>query len=253
MITRVMRHALTAAALLVACLFASQPAHAQESRCASCHYANPTSPRQDHLQAWDNSPHDRANVGCEKCHGGDASTFEKGLAHRGILNSSNRQSKVHRNNLPTTCGGCHVGPFVAFQDSKHYELMQGGDERGATCSTCHGTVDGHLLSAKALANRCDSCHGPRGTAPRSDRAQQVRTQYEALHTVREEMKEARDLIKRVSDGQRRAALQEEFEQAQVPLTRAIQAGHKFVYDELREYLATAQQRTQALLSKLANR
>lgn len=251
--TRIVRHALGAAVLFAGVLLMSAPASAQESRCASCHYANPTAPRQDHLMAWDNSPHDRGNVGCEKCHGGDASTFEKNLAHRGILNSSNKQSKVHRNNLPTTCGGCHVGPFVAFQDSKHYALMQGGDQRVATCSTCHGTVDGHLLSAKSLANRCDSCHGPKGTAPRSDRAQQVRTQYEALHNVREEMKEARDLIRRVNDPQRRAALQDEYEQAQVPLTRAIQAGHKFVYDDLREYLATAQERAQALLAKLANR
>jgi hypothetical protein len=246
------RRALCIGAALAALMVAT-PAAAQESRCASCHYANPTAPRPDHLQAWDNSPHDRNNVGCEKCHGGDATTFEKTLAHRGILNSANTQSKVHRNNLPTTCGGCHVGPFVAFQDSKHYELMQGGDSRVATCSTCHGSVDGHLLSAKALASRCDSCHGPRGTAPRSDRAQQVRAQYEGLRAVREEMKEARDLIKRVSDSQRRTALEEEYEQAQVPLTRAIQAGHKFVYDDLRQYLGVAQQRAQALLNKLANR
>ena len=44
-----------------------------------------------------------------------------------------------------------------------------------------------------------------------------------------------------------------FEQAQVPLTRAIQAGHKSCDDELIEHLALAQERTQALLSKLANR
>ena len=78
MITRLVCHVLTAAALLAGSLLAPLPAHAQESRCASCHYANPTSPRQDHLQAWDNSPHDRANVGCEKCHGGDATNFERG-------------------------------------------------------------------------------------------------------------------------------------------------------------------------------
>ena len=244
--------ALSAHAAATADLIAT-PAHAQECRCASCHYANPGSPRPEHLQSWDNSPHDRNNVGCEKCHGGNATSFEKSLAHRGILNSRNPRSQVNRRNLPTTCGACHVGPFVAFQDSTHYKLLQTADGRGPTCSTCHGEVDGRLLSAKAVASRCDSCHGPNGRAPRNDRARQVREQYDALGVVREEMKLAQSLIKRVSDTNRRAALADELEQAQVPLTRAINAGHKFVYDELREHLGVAQQRAQALLNKLANR
>ena len=71
--------------------------------------------------------------------------------------------------------------------------------------------------------------------------------------MRQELKLAQSLIKRVSDPTRRAALNDEYEQAQVPLTRAINAGHKFVYDELREYLGVSQQRTQALMTKLANR
>lgn len=228
-------------------------AEAQESRCASCHYANPTAPRQDHLVAWDNSPHDRANVGCEKCHGGDATSFERPLAHRDVLNSSNPRSPVNRRNLPATCGACHTGPFVAFQESPHYKLLQAADGRGPTCSTCHGDVDGHLLTAKAVASRCDSCHGPNGTAPRSDRARQVREQYDALDAVRQEVKLARSLVRRVNDVQRRAALTDDLEQAQVSLTRAINASHKFVYDELREHLAVTQQRTQALLARLANR
>jgi len=249
---RFVRHALSVVAVATAVLLASS-AGAQESRCASCHYANPDSPRQDHLQSWDNSPHDRASVGCEKCHGGDATTFEKLLAHRGVLTPADPASPVNRRKLPTTCGGCHVGPFVAFQDSRHYQLLQSADDRGPSCSTCHGSVDGRLLSAKAVASRCDSCHGPNGTAPRSDRARQVRDQYDSLAAVREEQKLAQSLIKRVGDTKRRADLNNELQQAQVPLTRAINAGHKFVYDELREYLGVAQQRTQALMAKLANR
>lgn len=241
------------AAACAAGLLIAIPAAAQDSRCASCHYANPSAPRQDHLLAWDNSPHDRANVGCEKCHGGDATTFERAQAHRGILNSRNAQSKVSERNLPATCGACHTGPFVAFQSSRHYQLLQGGDSRGPVCSTCHGSVDGHLLSAKAVASRCDTCHGPNGKAPRSDRARQVREQYEALSAVRQEIKLARDLVKRVNDTNRRAQLTDELQQAEVPLTRAINAGHQFVYDELREHLGVAQQRAQALLAKLANR
>lgn len=228
-------------------------ASAQESRCASCHFANPGAPRADHLQAWDNSPHDRAGVGCEKCHGGNATTFEGTIAHRGVLNSADRKSPVNALNLPATCGTCHPGPFVAFQDSHHYEVLKSGSERVATCSTCHGSVDGHLLSAKAVASRCDTCHGPKGSAPRSDRAKLVREQYEALRAVREEMKLARTLVRRVNDRQRRAALEEELQQAEIPLTRAVDAGHKYVYAELREFLTIAQGRVQALLATLANR
>lgn len=226
---------------------------APESGCADCHYARPDSPRQDHLEAWDRSPHARNNIGCERCHGGNPKTFEAVAAHVGILAPSNVKSPVNRRNLPRTCGACHTGPFVAFQDSRHYELLQSGNNRGPTCSTCHGEVDGGVLSPKALASRCNECHGPGETAPRADRTRQARDQYEALTVVREQMKLAQSLIRRVDDQKRRAALSDALQQAQVPLTRAVNAGHRFVYDDLRENLAIAQKRVEALLSTLANR
>ena len=232
------------------------PAPAQiapQSGCADCHYARPDSPRQDHLEAWDRSPHARNNIGCESCHGGNPRVFEALPAHVGILASGNAKSPVNRRNLPTTCGACHIGPFVAFQDSRHYELLQSGNNRGPTCSTCHGEVDGRVLSPKALASRCNECHGPGETAPRVERARQVREQYEGLVAVREQMKLAQSLIRRVDDQKRRATLTDALQQAQVPLTRAVNAGHRFVYDDLRENLATAQKRVEALLSTLANR
>lgn len=247
--------AFTFSALGFSTLGIATPVFAQlnQSRCADCHFANPTSPRQDHLQQWDRSPHSRNNVGCEKCHGGNPAEFESFLAHRDILVSSNPQSKVNRRNLPATCGGCHVGPFVAFQDSRHYQLLQTGSNNGPTCSTCHGDNDGRLLSPKALASQCNQCHGPGEQAPRAERARLVREQYEGLTAVREQMKLANSLIRRVDDKARRNELAQELEQAQVPLTRALNAGHKFVYDDLREYLATAQKRVEALLNRLANR
>lgn len=252
-----MRRALLAVIVSAASLLTARPAQGQgqtqQSRCADCHFANPDAPRADHLEDWDRSPHGHQNVGCEKCHGGDPREFEPLLAHRGIVGPGNPTSPVNRRNLPTTCGGCHVGPFVAFQDSQHYKLLESGSEKGPTCSTCHGEVDGRLLSPKALASQCNECHGPHEVAPRAERAQQAREQYESLAAVREEMKLAQSLIKRVSDKKRRAELTDQYDQAQVPLTRAINAGHQFVYDDLREYLGLAQKRAEALLAKLANR
>ena len=39
----------------------------------------------------------------------------------------------------------------------------------------------------------------------------------------------------------------------MPLTRAIDAGHKFVYDDMKSHLTIAQQRIETLLASLANR
>jgi hypothetical protein len=248
---RVLRVILFSAAGLLAA--ASADAQIGQSRCADCHFANPTAPRRDHLEEWDRSPHGRNNIGCEKCHGGNDRVFDKLPAHVGIIPAVDRFSPVNRRNLPTTCGRCHVGPFVAFQESTHYKLLQAGNENGPTCSTCHGDADGRLLSPKELASRCDACHGPKGVAPREGRSLEARRQYEGVKVVREELKLVQSLIKRVTDKPRRAALTEAYDQAQVPVTRALNAGHKFVYDELRDYLATAQERVEALLTKLANR
>lgn len=226
---------------------------APESACADCHFARPDAPRRDHLEAWDRSPHGRSHVGCEKCHGGNPKVFESLPAHAEILSALNAKSPVNPRNLPATCGGCHTGPFVAFQDSQHYALLQAASGKGPTCSTCHGAVDGRVLSPKALASQCSGCHGPGEEAPREQRARMARQEYEGLTVVREQMKLAQTLIKRIEEPERRAALTEMLQQAQVPLTRAVDAGHKFTYDDLHENLTSAQVRIEALMKALANR
>jgi hypothetical protein len=110
-----------------------------------------------------------------------------------------------------------------------------------------------VLSPKALASACNDCHGPHERAPRAQRVAEVREQYEALKAVRVQMKLAQALIKHVNDTKRRAVLMDAYRQAEVPLTRAIDAGHQFVYAELREHLVVARTRVEALLSNLANR
>jgi Cytochrome c554 and c-prime len=109
------------------------PAISQQSRCADCHFSRPDAPAAGHLSDWDHSAHGRSNVGCEKCHGGDATSVEPFLAHRNILNSTNPSSPVNRRNLSTTCGTCHAGPFVAFQKSQHFALLEKGDNRVPVC------------------------------------------------------------------------------------------------------------------------
>jgi nitrate/TMAO reductase-like tetraheme cytochrome c subunit len=223
-----------------------------QSRCADCHFSRPEAPARDHLSDWDRSAHSRSNVGCEKCHGGDASTFEPFIAHRDVLNSVNPSSRVNRRNTATTCGGCHAGPFVAFQKSQHFALEKKGDTRVPVCTTCHGEAGYRRPSAKSLETQCAQCHGPKGIAPRTERAEAARTLYEALHESRDLMKSTRQLVNRVTDKRRRAELDAAYQQADVALVQAVQAGHEFVYDDLKERLSVARQRTEALLGQLAN-
>ncbi len=242
-----------AGSVLFAGLLVAPAVYAQQSRCADCHYAQPNAPAPDHLLNWDRSPHARNNVGCEKCHGGNSNVFERVIAHMGILHSSNKKSPVYRANLPVTCGGCHVGPFVAFQDSRHYALLKQGNANGPTCSTCHDSVAGNLLSAKGLEARCNGCHGPKEVAPRAERARKARGMYEGLNAIRQQLRLAESMIKKVEDKQRHADLLALYQQAQVPVTRAVNAGHKFVYDDLEMYLGVAQDRTEKLLASIVNR
>lgn len=237
---------------LISVFLFSAPAAAQQSRCADCHFSRPDAPAPDHFSDWDRSAHNRNNVGCEKCHGGDATTFEPLVAHQGILSSTNPASPVNRQNLSATCGACHTGPFVGFQKSQHFALLKKGDARTPVCSTCHGAAGFHRPSARAIETQCRQCHGQSGIAPRPERAEAARTLYEALHESRDLMKSVRSMVNRVNDKPRRAQLDQAYQQAEVPLTEAVQAGHRFVYDELKERLSVARQRIEALLGQLAN-
>ena len=237
---------------LISLLLFAPPAASQQSRCADCHLSRPDAPASDHFSDWDRSAHSRNNVGCEKCHGGDATTFEPFLAHQGILNSMNPASPVNPRNLPVTCGTCHAGPFVGFQKSQHFALLKKGDTQVPVCSTCHGAVGFYRPSARALETQCRQCHGPSGVAPRPERAEAARTLYEALNESRDLMKSVRSMVNRVNDKTRRARLDEAYQQAEVPLIEAVDAGHRFVYDALKERLSVARQRMEALLAQLAN-
>ena len=223
-----------------------------QSNCADCHIINPDAPAPGHLSDWEHSAHGRNQVGCESCHGGDASTFESFLAHREILASRNPASPVHRRNLPATCGRCHTGQFVAFQRSQHFALLQQGDERTPVCTTCHGDVAAYLLSPRALAGRCASCHGEEGIVPRPGRPELAREMLEGVMEVRSLLDSAEEMLRHVRDAERREALEEAYHQAEIPLSEAIIAGHSFVYDQLQDRLGVARRRATALLEQLVN-
>ncbi len=228
-------------------------ATAQDSRCADCHYANPQAdPDPGHLLDWERSDHGREDVGCESCHGGNAATTESFLAHQGLLSSRNPASPVHGSNLPETCGKCHIGPFVAFQKSRHFALLKEGSTEAPTCSTCHGDVAAELLSARRLEQRCSTCHGEGGNRPLDGAALEARVLLQEVGNVRAMLQTASEIIEQVEDGARRQELELRLEQAEVPLIEAVRAGHAFVFDPERERLRTARERVEILLLQLAN-
>ena len=243
-----MRAVLAAIALVtsVSASAAGQP----PSRCADCHYASPRAPMISHVEAWNHSVHGRAEVGCESCHGGDASTFDQFLAHRDILSPAVLSSPVHPLNLPATCGSCHAGPYVAFQESWHFQMQRAGDARGPTCSTCHGEVIGYRLSPKEFGKQCAACHGPNAMAPRPDRPENARLLLEQIRDARVELARARASIRKIGEKTRRAALEERARLAEVPLVEATRNIHRFVFVEAQDRLDAARYRIGMLAEML---
>lgn len=230
----------------------SSRAQTPASRCADCHFANPRSVSRWHLSEWDHSAHGRAGVGCEKCHGGDPGTFDSFLAHQGILSVQNPASPLNRINLPKTCGGCHPGPFAAFQGSRHYELLRQGNLDTPTCVTCHGNVGAYLLSPKSLYSECANCHAAGKAAPRADFPAEGKIALISTREVRASLDEASALIRRIKDKARRGTLEAELDAARASLLEAVHSAHRFVFDRMQERLFDARRRADLLLAQLAD-
>jgi hypothetical protein len=74
-----------------------------------------------------------------------------------------------------------------------------------------------------------------------------------IRDVRARLNEARTIIRRIKNKDVRATFEEQYRQAEVPVIEARNAGHEFVFDNLKERLGRARQRTDALIDALANR
>ena len=70
--------------------------------------------------------------------------------------------------------------------------------------------------------------------------------------VRTRLKEARSIIRRIKDKAVRATFEVQWRQAEVPLIEARNAGHEFVFDNLKERLTRARERVDTLMDALAN-
>jgi len=236
-------------------VIATPPAAAQPGRCADCHYANAPRPDVDpflhgHVSDWRSSVHAQNDIGCEHCHGGDATTFDSFRAHLNLRRSDDPTSPINRRNLPATCGRCHAGPYGEFQKSAHYAALAAGNSNVPICTTCHGPVVGEVPSAKALEGRCRECHGTEGVVPRPLHPIAGRVFLDEVRRVRLDLETARKAVERVKNAERRRSLAGQWQQAEVPLIEAIQSGHQFKLADADERLTVARGRAGRLLIEL---
>ncbi|MHC5006392.1 MAG: rhodanese-like domain-containing protein [Planctomycetota bacterium] len=91
---------------------------------------------------------------CNDCHG----------VHD-IRHADDPRSMIHKDNVPHTCGKCHIGVEQTYSQSIHGQLLEAGDPRGPVCATCHTAheiVQPGERAFKLLSDdRCGQCHADR--------------------------------------------------------------------------------------------
>lgn len=92
---------------------------------------------------------------CTDCHGSHD-------LHR----STNPESKLHWQKIPTTCGRCHENIRTTYSRSVHGRAVETGKRDAPVCTDCHGehTIDAvKLASSKVypshIPETCGQCHG----------------------------------------------------------------------------------------------
>jgi len=161
-------------ALVAICLWVVAPRFAFADSCVDCHAGMDDSPGSP-VHGMKEDVHARAGLSCADCHGGDptdddvtAMDPEKG--YRGA---------PKRAEIPAFCGRCHAdGEYMRrfrpelptdqvaqYHTSVHGKRLAAGDEKVATCVSCHG-VHGILPGSDTrspvhkvkVASTCAHCH-----------------------------------------------------------------------------------------------
>lgn len=222
----VMVRSIATLGVAVALLAIAAPARAQPSRCEQCHFANFFDvPAPLRLADWPESAHARHGVGCDRCHGGDPTTFVPQDAHRGILGSRRAASPVNRANLPYTCASCHAGEVASFVKSRHLAVLQQGSANAPSCSTCHGAMTARRPSPPAFEEACARCHTAESAGAVYPLA--ARGALDEINTIEGVLADAGVRIARVRDPMRRQQLTAQQALVHSALLGAIDAMHAF--------------------------
>jgi hypothetical protein len=88
---------------------------------------------------------------CGDCHGS-----------HDIRRATVAESRVHRLNVPATCGGCHEGIERQYRAGIHGERLAAGDAGAPTCADCHSAHSITRIDAAGfqldVVRECGTCH-----------------------------------------------------------------------------------------------
>ncbi len=123
--------------------------------CIDCHQ-DPTFKVQypklyNYFVDFDNSIHGVAGLSCVDCHGGDPGTRDMEKAHDNVL------APVKFDQIPVTCGQCHVEQRDAFVTSDHFRILE-QDGTAPNCATCHGAMEVDFIFVTRVKSTCLFCH-----------------------------------------------------------------------------------------------
>src|SRR5262245_32912276 len=131
----------------------SDPGNAQTAdNCIACH-SKQSGPPGEAVALYRTSTHGHASIGCDGCHGGDASEADKAKAHAaGFVAIPDTAATL------AMCGKCHRQPLEFFKSSKH--VASRPNAARLDCAECHGV---HAIGAYSESFRwpqfCAGCHG----------------------------------------------------------------------------------------------
>ncbi|HEX6731193.1 MAG TPA: cytochrome c3 family protein [Pyrinomonadaceae bacterium] len=171
---QIVRIALAIAALVL--VWTPSFAQQQKSSCIECHQKLEDPKLSAPAKLFDNDVHRARNLSCNDCHGGDPTADTKEAAkdpRKGYL------GRPRTLDIPAYCGKCHsdanlmkrfnpslrVDQEREYYTSIHGERLRAGDQRAATCISCHNVhgiraINDPLSSVYPLnvADTCAKCH-----------------------------------------------------------------------------------------------
>ena len=128
-------------------------------------------------ELWQDDVHARAGIGCDACHGGDATQDDSHLAKR---SGTGYRGKLSARAIVSSCGGCHgdveymkerkpllpIDQLEKYWTSGHGKLLIKGETRVAQCASCHGAHGVREVNdakspvyATNVPATCGGCHG----------------------------------------------------------------------------------------------
>ncbi len=131
---------------------------AREVSCSlECHTNTLDRFAKSNYDQWSNSKHAMFGITCDKCHGGNATSLTKELAHIGIKLNNDPTSPIYYTNVPETCGKCHSKELNQFTKSLHYQNLK-ALKQAPTCDTCHNPHLFKVVDKYELHVLCSNCH-----------------------------------------------------------------------------------------------